>query len=67
MHTGEELLSRFDRAKALGWLIEDCLLTPGVPRLGVRRPDGEIAGIGHPLTSQFTDRLWDDLDRLGVP
>ncbi len=68
MTTFEQVMDRIERACSAGWIFEDSGLTPGIPRIGVRDPSGNIAGIapsaGRPGMYEETMQ---QLDQLGVP
>lgn len=71
MTTVADNYARRERAEAQGWIFEDAGFTPGVPWfIGVKRPNGEIAGV-IPNNLSRREELADDdaakMDQIGVP
>jgi len=60
----DDIRSRIAYARSLGWEFEDSRLTPGVPRLGVRRPGGEIVGV---IFSTVPDRMMEEMEKMQIP
>ncbi len=64
----EQTLDRIRRAAKQGWVFEDTRMTPGVPLMGARNPQGEVAGIvGYWKREGDCSEIWELLNEAGVP